>query len=159
MDPPGRHTLSSSLASAISGSGPITKGKRIARRSVYSADQTRLKVMSGYLMKKSTKGSWQRRFFHVNNSYLIYKSSQSSKKLDAVIDLRNCTDVTLVSRFGELSLTLLPDDDAADFPQTLQYSLKGRDNKEATAWVNCLKERVEYYGRLRSAGQSEVAVL
>jgi hypothetical protein len=160
----GRHTLSASLSSAITGSSTtITKGKRIARRSVYSSDTTRLTETNGYLYKKSKKGSWQRRWFEVNNAYLIYKQSQSSKKLDAVIDLRNCTDVATTNRFGDFALTLLSvgEEDANPDAGTdiSTYHLRGRDNKEATAWVSHLKERVAYYARLRSAGQSEVAEL
>ena len=75
-----RHTLSSTLAAAIAGNTrAIVKGKNIARRSVFAADQTRLDDISGYLMKKSTKGVYQRRFFFINNAYLIYKQKQVSR--------------------------------------------------------------------------------
>ena len=42
---------------------------------------------------------------------------------------------------------------------TFNYYLKARDMKEATAWVNNVKKRMEYYDKLSSAGQSEVAEL
>ena len=77
-----RHTLSNTLAAAIAGNAKaIVKGKNIARRSVFARDQTRLQDISGYLMKKSSKGVYQRRYFFVNNAYLVYKQKQSGRKL------------------------------------------------------------------------------
>ena len=122
-------------------------------------------------MKKSSKGIYQRRFFSANNSYLIYKSKQSSKNLDAVIDLRNCVSCKTIDRYGEFYLELsggedgriggVGDDDYDSIMKgvTFNYYLKARDMKEATAWVNNVKDRMKYYDKLGMAGQSEVAEL
>jgi hypothetical protein len=122
-------------------------------------------------MKKSSKGIYQRRFFSANNAYLLYKSKQSSKKLDAVIDLRNCVSCTTVDRYGEFVMELMGVEEGGPggsggtgHPRavpglTFNYYLKARDMKEATAWVNNVKSRMGYYDKLGMAGQSEVAEL
>ncbi|GMH82956.1 hypothetical protein TrVE_jg9788 [Triparma verrucosa] len=156
-----RHTLSNTLAHAIAGnSRAIVKGKNIARRSVFAKDSTRLSDIKGYLLKKSSKGVYQRRFFYVNNAYLIYKTKESSKKLDAVIDLRNCISAKLVDRHGEMTLELMgvdEEDGGEGDAGSFYYLLKAKDNKVATKWVNNVKLRMQYYDKLDSAGQSEIA--
>ena len=156
-----RHTLSNTLAHAIAGnSRAIVKGKNIARRSVFAKDSTRLSDIKGYLLKKSSKGVYQRRFFYVNNAYLIYKTKESSKKLDAVIDLRNCISAKLVDRHGEMTLELMgvdEEDGGEGDAGSFYYFLKAKDNKVATKWVNNVKLRMQYYDKLDSAGQSEIA--
>ncbi|GMH61072.1 hypothetical protein TrLO_g14681 [Triparma laevis f. longispina] len=161
-----RHTLSNTLAHAIAGnSRAIVKGKNIARRSVFAKDSTRLSDIKGYLLKKSSKGVYQRRFFYLNNAYLIYKQKESSKKLDAVIDLRNCVAAQLLDRHGEMKLELLGVDDDVEVNanpnqsngMSFHYFLKAKDNKDATKWVNNIKLRMQYYDKLDSAGQSEIA--
>ena len=147
-----RHTLSSHLNAALSPTKTsITKRKRIARRSVYSDDKTfNLLNISGYLQKKSSNGRWQRRFFYVNNAYLIYKSKQSSTSIDATIDLRTASTILVVGRFGDMLI---------EFEDDQAYAMRGRDNKEATTWVDALKKRKDYYNTIQLAGQSEVSEL
>lgn len=40
---------------------------------------------------------------------------------------------------------------------SFHYFLKAKDNKDATKWVNNIKLRMQYYDKLDSAGQSEIA--
>jgi len=58
-----------------------------------------------------------------------------------VVDLRNCTDTTLVDRFGAFTLTLMAvgEEDEDEEDVVCRYSLKAKDNKEAVAWVDNLK--------------------
>ena len=78
---------------------------------------------------------------------------QSGRKLDAVIDLRNCVSSTLKDRYGEFTLTLIGVDDTdpdsegggelGEGEMKFDYCLKARDNKEATQWVNAVKQRMQ----------------
>jgi hypothetical protein len=44
--------------------------------------------LKGYLLKKSHKGKWQRRYFEIKDHFLTYRPKESSKKIAAAIDLR-----------------------------------------------------------------------
>jgi len=150
------HSLSSHVAAALAPSRALTKGKNISRRSVYGADMTySLPDCRGFLSKKSSNGRWQKRWFYVNNSYLCYKKDEGSDKIDATIDLRATTDIAVDDRFGNFSLKFAGDTNSG----TATYMLRGKDNREASHWVNALKKRQEYYDRIRVAGQSEVTEL
>lgn len=51
--------------------------------------------MSGYLMKKSTAGDWQKRYFETNGCFLTYYKSQKMSKLLAALSLPQVGDIRL----------------------------------------------------------------
>ena len=66
----------------------------------------------------------------------------------------------LVDRHGEITLELMgvdEEDGGEGDAGSFYYFLKAKDNKVATKWVNNVKLRMQYYDKLDSAGQSEIA--
>ncbi len=87
--------------------------------------------MSGYLMKKSTAGDWQKRWFTTNGYFLTYFKSQKMSKLLAALSL---------PQVGEISL-IHSDPEGRTFQLDLrdrQYVLKGANAEEAKQWVETL---------------------
>jgi hypothetical protein len=51
--------------------------------------------MSGYLMKKSTAGDWQKRYFETNGCFLTYYKSQKMSKLLAALSLPQVGEIRI----------------------------------------------------------------
>ena len=51
--------------------------------------------LKGYLLKKSHKGKWQRRYFEIKDHFLTYRPKDSSKKIAAAIDLHTVGGITV----------------------------------------------------------------
>ncbi|GBG27994.1 Diacylglycerol kinase eta [Hondaea fermentalgiana] len=112
------------------------KGTEVDSRAVLGTDRTNLELLQGYLMKRNSRGSWQKRYFIVNNQYLNYFLDRKMHKLRASCDLTDLTDEPYVEgRFGEFVIPLKSGD----------VYLKAKSVAEATNWVRCLKERQEYF--------------
>ena len=60
-------------------------------------DQSKNSKMSGYLLKKSTAGEWQKRYFETNGSFLTYYKSHKMSKLLAALSLPQVGDIKLLS--------------------------------------------------------------
>ncbi len=86
--------------------------------------------MSGYLMKKSTAGDWQKRYFETNGSFLTYYKSQKMSKLLAALSLPQVGDIRLTSAEDPFTFQL----DLKD----RQYILKAMNQEEADSWVKTL---------------------
>ena len=97
------------------------------------AEQGPLPKMSGYLMKKSTAGDWQKRYFETNGSFLTYYKSQKMSKLLAALSLPQVGDIGEISsgEKGEKSTFQLDLKDR-------QYILKADSQEQARAWVDTL---------------------
>jgi hypothetical protein len=96
-----------------------------------SADYADAVKMSGYLMKKSTAGDWQKRYFETNGSFLTYYKSQKMSKLLAALSLPQVGDIRLTSESGDPFTFQLDLKDR-------QYILKAMNQEEADSWVKTL---------------------
>lgn len=114
----------------------MQKGAEVDSRMVLGPDYTDLEMLQGYLQKKSSHGSYQKRYFAVNNQYLNYFTDRKMNKLRASCDLTDLTDEPyLEGRFGEFILPLKSGD----------VYLKAKSVNEANNWVRCLKERQIFF--------------
>ena len=89
--------------------------------------------MAGYLMKKSTAGDWQKRYFETNGSFLTYYKSQKMSKLLAALSLPQVGDIRLA--------TIAEGGDSCTFQLDLKdrlYILKAETAQEANEWIEVL---------------------
>jgi hypothetical protein len=89
----------------------------------------------GYLLKKSTAGEWQRRYFETNGQFLTYYKSNKKAKLLAALSLPQVGEIKLV---GDVNDTK---GDGAIFQLDLkdrQYVLRAPSLEEANTWVSVL---------------------
>jgi len=94
-----------------------------------------LPSISGFLMKKSTSGEWQRRYFETHGSFLTYYKSQKMTKLLAALSLPQVGGIQLVGEVNDIKGT------GAVFQLDLkdrQYVLRTATLAEAENWVNVL---------------------
>lgn len=90
--------------------------------------------LSGYLMKKSTKGDWQRRYFETTGTYLTYYKTNKRSKLLAALSVPQVGAIRLLDNSDSK-------ENGATFQIDLkdrQYILKAESLDEATRWVNFL---------------------
>lgn len=90
---------------------------------------------AGYLYKKGTSGSWQKRYFEVNGSYLTYYKTHSMTRLLAAISLPQVGEIRLA---GEISDQL---GTGVVFEMELKdrvYYLRAETYDEARKWVDIL---------------------
>jgi hypothetical protein len=85
---------------------------------------------SGYLMKKSTAGDWQKRYFETNGNFLTYYKSQKMSKLLAALSLPQVGEISMCSNGESCTFQL----DLKD----RQYILKATTPEEAQSWVDTL---------------------
>ena len=85
---------------------------------------------NGYLMKKSTAGDWQKRYFETNGTFLTYYKSQKMSKLLAALSLPQVGEISTCAN-GEASTFQLDLKDR-------QYILKANSPEEAQSWVETL---------------------
>ena len=90
---------------------------------------------SGYLLKKPDGGTWHRRYFETNGSYLTYYKSNKMKKLLAAVHLPEVGDITLI---GEEN-----DANGKGFVFKMQirdriYLLRAESLQEAEKWISVL---------------------
>lgn len=93
-----------------------------------------LPAISGFLLKKSTNGEWQKRYFETNGSFLTYYKSQKMTKLLAALSLPQVGGITLIGETNDGK-------DGAIFQLDLkdrQYILRATTLAEAQNWVNVL---------------------
>jgi hypothetical protein len=93
------------------------------------------KSIAGYLLKKSTEGSWQRRYFETSGHFLTYYKSQKMTKLLAALALPQVGDIQYVGMVEDGKGT------GAIFQLDLkdrQYVLRADDEETAKRWVDTL---------------------
>ena len=91
--------------------------------------------ISGYLLKQSKDGVWQKRFFETNDTFLSYYKSKKMTKLLAALNL---TDVGEISLVGNINDNL---GDGVIFQLELKnrnYVLRAKDMAEAQRWIKGL---------------------
>ena len=105
--------------------------------------------VSGFLLKKSTSGEWQRRYFESNGTFLTYYKSQKMTKLLAALSLPQVGGITLVG----------PVDDARGPGAVFQLDLKDRTYvlrtttlAEAENWVSVLIQLRDSAVKTKPAG-------
>ncbi len=101
--------------------------------------------LQGYLLKKSTKGDWNKRYFEVNGSYLVYYKNNKMQKMLAALALVSIGAIKLV---GDEAL---PGDKNSNRGQNKGYlftidlkdrqlALRAQTMSEAEKWVAYLIE-------------------
>lgn len=88
-------------------------------------------TLSGYLLKKTTKGEWQKRYFEINGSYLTYYKTQKMTKLLAALSI---PQVGAIKLLGETEAGVEFQIDIKD----RQYVLRASSMVEAQTWVSTL---------------------
>lgn len=63
------------------------------QREVFSTDISNCPQFSGYLSRKSSKGFWQKRWFYLNNQFLIYKKDEVTPDVKGVLSLHEISFV------------------------------------------------------------------
>lgn len=91
--------------------------------------------IAGYLLKKSTEGSWQRRYFETSGHFLTYYKSSKMTKLLAALALPQVGEIQYVGPVEDNKGT------GAIFQLDLkdrQYVLRADNEEEAKRWVDIL---------------------
>ena len=89
--------------------------------------------ISGYLYKKSSNGTYQKRYFEINGTYLTYYKTDKMTKLLAALSI---SQVGAIRLLGEV-------EDGVEFEIDLKdrkYILKADSFPEANKWVTFLIE-------------------
>lgn len=92
--------------------------------------------LSGFLQKKNSHNVWQKRYFYLNNDYLIYKkdSFTPNSDLKGVIDIRDIATVTSLTK-GDIDIKMKGGE---------CISIKSNDWKESSKWVFGINQRIEW---------------
>jgi hypothetical protein len=105
--------------------------------------------ISGYLLKQSQDGDWQKRYFETNGMFLTYYKSKKRNKLLAALNVSTVGAITLVSilpssfylmvtQIGHIDDTL---GKGVVFQLELKdrnYTLRTKDLNDAERWINGL---------------------
>lgn len=100
-----------------------------------------ISTMCGYLMKRSRKGEWHKRYFEISGQYLVYYKSSKMDKMLAAITL---SQVGMIKILQDIDTTISRKTVAANnsvFTLDLkdrQLQLKAPNDAEAEKWVNQL---------------------
>lgn len=101
-------------------------------------------TISGYLLKKTREGRWQKRWFETNGVYLTYYKSKKMEKLLAALSL---------PQVGEIK-TVPADQDPDGLPGLFSielhsrvYTLRAKTDEEGEVWATTLN-------KLRTSGLS-----
>jgi hypothetical protein len=63
------------------------------QRAVFSTDVSNCTPFNGYLSRKSSKGFWQKRWFYLNNQFLIYKKDENATENKGVLSLHEISAI------------------------------------------------------------------
>ena len=105
---------------------------------MYQDHSQNLPSTQGWLKKRNPQGIWQRRWFALNNHYLVYFKDEGCKDLRGSIDLLELVDARVVGRFGDIEIVTTANE---------IYPLKTAEPKQAAVWVQAIKARMDYYHR------------
>ena len=109
------------------------------RSSATGTDVSDCTTMSGLMKKKNRNGIWQKRYFALNNDYLVYKKDANAGSIKGAFDLRDIISVQITERgSGEESTVLEISLEGGGFP------LKCSSSIEADKWVTAIKERIDW---------------
>eukprot|EP01006_Ploeotia_vitrea_P006301 TRINITY_DN12773_c0_g1_i2.p1 TRINITY_DN12773_c0_g1~~TRINITY_DN12773_c0_g1_i2.p1 ORF type:complete len:191 (-),score=2.15 TRINITY_DN12773_c0_g1_i2:160-732(-) len=91
--------------------------------------------ISGYLLKKSSSGEWQRRYFETNGTFLTYYKSQKMTKLLAALSLPQVGGIHIKGDIEDnQGKGVIIQLDLKD----REYTLRALTVKEAQKWVDVL---------------------
>eukprot|EP00941_MAST-03F_sp_MAST-3F-sp1_P002593 g2593.t1 len=100
------------------------------RASVMSSDMTLCDPKEGTLEKKSSRGSWQTRFFWLNNSYMNYSDNHDDKVISGSYNLQRLS-----------SVAHLQTDIILNFHGGMSKTLRAASWIEAKDWVEKIEDR------------------
>ena len=109
------------------------------RSSATGTDVSDRTPMSGILKKKNRGGIWQKRYFALNNDYLVYKKDSNAGTIKGAFDLQEVESVAVIERgSGDEATVIEICLNGGSFP------LKCSSSIEADKWVETIKERIEW---------------
>jgi len=97
--------------------------------------------MNGLLKKCNSHGLWQKRYFYLNNDYLVYLKESTSKDIKGVFDLAEIVSLkksSTATRFmgsAKSSIEL-----STTNGETLE--LQCSNDAECDKWIQCIQERM-----------------
>jgi hypothetical protein len=94
-------------------------------------------TISGYLLKKTREGRWQKRWFETNGLYLTYYKSKKMEKLLAALSLPQVGEIRKVEASQD------PDGLPGLFSIELNarvYTLRAKSDEEAEVWSTTLNK-------------------
>lgn len=82
----------------------ITRANLLAdyQRAVFSTDISNCTPFSGYLSRKSSKGFWQKRWFYLNNQFLIYRKDEQATVSKGVLSLHEISAINATGNILEM---------------------------------------------------------
>lgn len=95
---------------------------------------TVLPALGGNLRKKNSHGVWQKRYFYLNNEFLIYKKDNSATEIKGAVDVGNADTFEANSK-GDLTIYMIGGE---------KLELKGTDTRDVGRWVAALEERKQW---------------
>ena len=144
------NTDPTSNTSSIEEKKPLTPRKdQISKEStsntlnIQNSSESNNSDLSGYLLKKTKAGHWQKRYFETNNSgFLAYYKSKRKEKLLAALSLPQTGEIRIITKdemfdnntnkqiVGLFSIEL----------NSRVYLLQAKTNEEAYRWVQTLNK-------------------
>ena len=94
---------------------------------------------SGYLMKLTRDGRWQKRWFETNGCFLTYYRNKKMEQLLAALNLFEVGDIVMATREDGIDAEFLNKTFSIQLPSR-KYYLRAKDEETASHWVNVLKE-------------------
>jgi len=121
------------------------------RASVSGTEISGCTQMSGMLKKKNSHGVWQKRFFALNNEYLVYRKDAGNAEIKGAFDLLEITGakVTQYGSSGEDTFFEIYGTNGS------ASQLKAGSAGEADKWVAAIMERREWCA-IGEKGESDV---
>ena len=117
----------------------------MVRDSALAEDLSGCSRMSGVLSKKSPHGIWQKRFFCLNNEYMVYRAADADPTGPAIKGAVDLAEVVAVVASGN-SLTLKTTGDR-------DFALQASSADQAAAWAVALEERRRWLAGAASADE------
>ncbi len=102
----------------------------VTRPTAFSEDKSGCVSMSGVLSKKNPHGIWQKRYFYLNNEYIVYKADSNATDMKGAIDVAEL--VSILPKGNVLTLKTTGDRD---------FVLQASSNDVCTAWCSAIDER------------------
>jgi hypothetical protein len=122
--------------------------------------------ISGYLLKQSKEGDWQKRYFETNGMFLTYYKSKKRNKLLAALNLSTVGSISLVSTVPLLLFDILLDDlqighidDNLGKGVVFQLELKDRNYTLRTKDLNDAERWIQGLTKLRSEAKENSIIV
>jgi len=119
------------------------------------SDAAALPMMSGYLLKKSQAGDWQRRWFETNGLFLLYYNNEKMTKLLAALSIPEVGEIVYA---GEV-------EDAKGRGFVFQMEIKSRQlqlrtatREECDQWISVLIELRDRMEKKKEAARVAAAL-